>query len=73
MKKNFLIAATSIIIGVFALTVLGLTPELAIPSVDSSNVGISSAYPEWQISVTGYVDNPLTLSWAEIVAYLKVQ
>ena len=68
MKQNFLIAATSTIITVFALTALGLTPELAAASVDSSNVGISSAYPEWQISVTGYVDNPLTLSWAEIVA-----
>ena len=68
MKKNFLIATTSTIIAVFALTALGLTPELAAASVDSSNVGISSAYPEWQISVTGYVDNPLNLSWAEIVA-----
>ena len=72
MKKNFLIAATSIIIALFALTVLALTPKLAAVSVDSSNVGISSAYPEWQISVTGYVDNPLNLSWAEIVALPQI-
>lgn len=68
MKKNFLIAATTIIIAVSAVTTLGLIPELAAGSVNSPDAEISSAYPEWQLIVTGFVENPLNLSWAEIVA-----
>lgn len=68
MKRNFLAAATTIIIIVFALTTLILTPEPAAGSVNSPDAEISSAYPEWQLIVTGFVENPLNLSWAEIVA-----
>lgn len=68
MKKNFRIAATTIIIAVFAVTTLGLTPELAAGSVKSPDAETSSAYPEWQLIVTGFVENPLNLSLSEIVA-----
>ncbi|MCJ7722307.1 molybdopterin-dependent oxidoreductase [Candidatus Bathyarchaeota archaeon] len=68
MKKNFLIVATAFIIALFALTVLGLTPEFVAAAANSSDAGISSAYPEWQLIVTGSVDNLLNLSWTEIVA-----
>ena len=68
MKKNFLIVATAFIFALFALTVLGLTPELVAAAANSSDAGISSAYPKWQLIVTGSVDNLLNLSWTEIVA-----
>jgi len=68
MKKIFLIAANSLTIILFATTVLSLTPELAAASVNSPDAGTSSAYPDWQLIVTGSVNTPLNLSWAEIVA-----
>ena len=42
MKKNFLIVATAFIFALFALTVLGLTPELVAAAANSSDAGISS-------------------------------
>jgi DMSO/TMAO reductase YedYZ molybdopterin-dependent catalytic subunit len=61
MKTRFLTTAT-LIISVIASTVLVLIPVAG--SVDSP----SAEVPEWQLSISGFVDNPLNLSWAEIVA-----
>jgi DMSO/TMAO reductase YedYZ molybdopterin-dependent catalytic subunit len=61
MKRNFLIA-TTLIISVFALTALVLTS-----AASSANSPFPEA-PEWQLTVSGFVANPMNLSWAEIVA-----
>jgi DMSO/TMAO reductase YedYZ molybdopterin-dependent catalytic subunit len=55
-------------IAALAITSSGLHLELVTGSVNSPNAEIASAYPEWQLRVTGLVENPLNLSWAELVA-----
>ena len=67
MKRNVFVAATTIII-VCTVICPGLIPEFASASANSPELGASSYYPEWQLTVTGFVENPLNLSWAEIVA-----
>ena len=54
---------TSIIIAIMIFT-----PELTTASANLSLESTSSAYPEWNLVITGYVENPLNLSWTEIVA-----
>ncbi len=67
MKRNLLVTATTIIIA-SAIACSGLIPELTAGFATSPDTEISSNYPEWQLIVTGFVKNPLNLSWAEIVA-----
>lgn len=66
MKRNLFVAATTILIA-YAVICPGLIPELATASANSPDNEISY-YPEWQLTVTGFVENPLNLSWAELVA-----
>jgi DMSO/TMAO reductase YedYZ molybdopterin-dependent catalytic subunit len=67
MKRNFLVAVTTIIIA-HALVFPGLIPEIAFVSANSPDVDTSSYYPGWQLTVTGFVENPLNLSWTELAA-----
>jgi DMSO/TMAO reductase YedYZ molybdopterin-dependent catalytic subunit len=67
MKRNLLVAVTTIIIA-HALVSSGLIPEIAFVSANSPDVETSSYYPGWQLTVTGFVENPLNLSWTELVA-----
>ena len=63
MKRTFPVA-TTIITVVFAVAILGLVPEVAASYVNPPDDG-------WQLTITGAVENPLNLSWAEIVAMPK--
>ena len=56
------------IITTFTIAIMILTPELITASSNLSVEPISSTYPEWNLIVTGYVENPLNLTWNEIVA-----
>jgi DMSO/TMAO reductase YedYZ molybdopterin-dependent catalytic subunit len=65
MKKTLFLAVTAITVGVLIISFFGYAPQLSASSVDSAeNV-------EWQLTVTGLVEQPLNLSWAEIVAMPK--
>ena len=68
MKRTSFVTVPTIITVVFAIISLGLIPELVTASVNSSNSEISSAYLDWQLTVTGSVNNPLNLTWTEIVS-----
>ena len=52
----------------FIIIVMILTPGLTIASANLSVEPISIIYPEWNLVVTGYVENPLNLSWTDIAA-----
>jgi DMSO/TMAO reductase YedYZ molybdopterin-dependent catalytic subunit len=67
MKRNLFVVATTILI-VYVIICPGLIPELATASANSPDAEVSPHYPEWQLTVTGFVENPLNLSWAELVA-----
>jgi DMSO/TMAO reductase YedYZ molybdopterin-dependent catalytic subunit len=43
-----------------------LTPGLTNASANLSVEPISTIYPEWNLVVTGYVENPLNFSWTDI-------
>lgn len=68
MKRTLFVAVTTLVIVVLVVTYLGLVPELAASYVNPTDAEINSADAEWQLTVTGLVEHPLNLSWAEIVA-----
>lgn len=68
MKHKYLSRIITSIITIFTIATLFFTPELNIASANLSAQSTSSAYPEWNLVVTGYVENPLNLTWTEIVA-----
>lgn len=65
MKRTFFLAATAITVGVLIISLFGYAPQLSASSADSAE------NTEWQLTVTGLVEHPLNLSWAEIVAMPK--
>jgi DMSO/TMAO reductase YedYZ molybdopterin-dependent catalytic subunit len=68
MKHKLLSRVIASIITTFTIAIMILTPELITASSNLSVEPISSTYPEWNLIVTGYVENPLNLTWTEIVA-----
>lgn len=68
MKRTLFVAVTTLVIVVLVVTYLGLVPELAASYENPTDAEINSADAEWQLTVTGHVEHPLNLSWAEIVA-----
>lgn len=56
------------IIIILALVVMILVPEVKASSVNVSEDSPLAGLPKWNLIVTGYVENPLNLSWSEIVA-----
>jgi len=54
-----------------AIVSLAYNPIPSASSADSTNTGINLAVLEWQLIVTGLVNNPLNLSLAEIIAMPK--
>ena len=68
MKHKILRRIIASIITSLIIAMMILTPELATASANLSAESTSSGYPEWNLVVTGYVENPLNLSWTEIVA-----
>lgn len=71
MKKTSLLAVTAITVGVLIISSLGYAPILSASSANSNDNEVSSSNSEWQLTVTGLVEHPLNLSWAEIVAMPK--
>jgi hypothetical protein len=69
-RTSFVVIGTIIIVMLAAIS-LAYNPIPSASSVNSTDTGINPAVPEWQLIVTGLVDNPLNLSLAEIVAMPK--
>ncbi len=67
MKKIFLVK-TIVMITLLALTSLNLTPVLTTVYGNSIHAETTSEYPEWQLNVTGFVNNPLNLEMVDLVA-----
>jgi DMSO/TMAO reductase YedYZ molybdopterin-dependent catalytic subunit len=61
MKKILFVAVTAITIVVLVVSYLGLVAEFAA-------IYGNPADAEWQLTVTGLVEHPLNMAWAEIIA-----
>lgn len=68
MKRTLFAAITTIITVVLIVTSSGWVPELVSSYVTPTDAEINSARAEWQLTVAGLVEHPLTLSWAEIIS-----
>jgi DMSO/TMAO reductase YedYZ molybdopterin-dependent catalytic subunit len=68
MKRTLFVAVTTIITVVLVVTSLGWVPELVSSYVTPTDAEINSARVEWQLTVDGLVEHPLTLSWVEIIS-----
>jgi hypothetical protein len=71
VKRTSFVVVGTIVIVMLAVISLAYNPIPSASSVNSTDTGINPAVPEWQLIVTGLVDNPLNLSLAEIVAMPK--
>jgi hypothetical protein len=71
VKRTSFVVIGTIIIVMLAVTSLAYNPIPSASSVNSTDTEMNPAIPEWQLIVTGLVDNPLNLSLAEIVAMPK--
>ncbi len=67
-KTSFAVAGTIIMLVVVSLA---YNPIPSASSANSTDTGINPALQEGQLIVTGLVDNPLNLSWAELVGMPK--
>jgi len=68
MKHKFPSRVIESTITSFIIIFMILTQGLTIASGNLSVEPISTIYPEWNLVVTGYVENPLNLSWSDIAA-----
>ncbi len=68
MKHKFPSRVIESTITSFIIIFMILTQGLTIASANLSVEPISTIYPEWNLVVTGYVENPLNLSWSDIAA-----
>ena len=71
MKHKLLTGKNCFIFIFFTLSTMIFSPQVAANSENVSEDPLSDHLPEWNLIVTGYVENPLNLSWSEIVSLPK--
>ncbi|MEJ2244227.1 MAG: molybdopterin-dependent oxidoreductase [Candidatus Bathyarchaeota archaeon] len=71
MKNHVLTINNCFIVILFSLSTMVFSPQVAANSENVSEYRLSDYLPEWNLIVTGYVENPLNLSWSQIVSLPK--